>query len=152
MTSKEIVRVKNVLSKRSTVYLVAIAFVTSIIILLLGFYLGYEPFLIAAFSIAPFVLLIFDYLGGLRVAVEVTIVPHGIQLLYRRGKTEDIPWKNIVSLKPVPLDPGFFNLAYFNENGVKSFETLSETPAKHVRQMWNVVFPAARDLENIPTT
>ncbi len=131
-------------------YSFAIAVPCSIAIFLVTFVLGDNLLISTVLSLMPYLLVVLGYLGDLRNPIEVCISPESIQFVHRSGKKEDVSWKNVVSLKPVPLDTGFYNLIYLRENGKKSFHVLSEEPAEKVRLLWIELYPDAKDLGSEP--
>ncbi len=150
MREREIVLTKNTLSRRPGIIIVAIAVAGSITIISLGIYFQYEPLIIGVYAIMPVFLVLSAFLGALRVATMVGVSSQGIQLVYRSGRKQGIPWKNVVTMKPVRLDPGFYNLIFLKEDGKKAFNILSEEPAKQVREMWIKLHPDAEDLMSEP--
>ncbi|TET90584.1 MAG: hypothetical protein E3J35_05770 [Methanomassiliicoccales archaeon] len=150
MNEQEIVVIKNALSRRTGIIAVLMAVTGSIILISLGVYFQEDPLITGIFAMMPFVLIVFAYLGALRVAIMVGVSSQGIQLVYRSGRKENISWKNVVTMKPVRLDPGFFLLIFLKEDGKKAFNILSEEPANQVRQMWIALHPDAEDLMSEP--
>lgn len=146
MRERETVLIKNTLSRRPGIIVVAIAVAGSITIISLGIYFQDEPLIIGVYAIMPYFLVLFAFLGALRVATMVGVSSQGIQLVFRSGRKQDIPWKNVVAMKPVRLDPGFYNLIFLREDGKRAFNILSEEPAKQVREMWLKLHPDAKDL------
>lgn len=136
MNKEETIWFQNPRSLRGTIYALVIAILTSTTILLLGFFLEEEIMVTGIFSAVPFLFVVVGYLAdSFKNAIRIGIGPQGIQFVYKGGKKEVVPWKNIVSLKSTPLDPGFYNLSYLKENGKVSLNVLSEGLAEQVSRM-----------------
>lgn len=135
MEEDTIVTTKNVISYRATLYSLLVIAPIMVAMILLGIYFD-RLLLWGAFSIVLLLFVLATRLGTLRIPVKIGIYPQGLRLIDRRGGSRETPWENIVSIKPVRLDPGFYELRYLNRDGKLSFNILSEEPVQHIGKFW----------------
>ncbi len=79
-------------------------------------------------------------LAGVRVDTK------GVQLISNRDERVMILWKDVISLKPIKLDPGMYKLRGIINDGRPALVSLSEEPTEEVRHMWRKLFPDGRDI------
>lgn len=131
----EVMRIENSIGYRALLYSSLTAIPYAIVMTLLGFH--FRKLWLWGLVSAIFILfvMLMTYFGTLRMPVEVRIGPECIQLVFRKGKREEIPWKNILSISPRRLDPGFYELKYLDRNRKLSLKVLSKEPAQKIRQI-----------------
>jgi hypothetical protein len=146
MTSEETAIVKNIPSNRSVMYVIPLAITFSLIILLLGYFLGESLIEAGIFALIPMLGIIPIFLASRKIPIGIGVSAKGIQLISRKQGKVMMLWKDVISQQPIKLDRGMYKLRGFISDGRPAVVGLSEEPAQKVREMWSRLFPDGRDI------